>query len=202
MGDPAEFNDRIVELGQGHAVEALPRLAAVYERAFAPEGGGEPDIPVSSFEAMFPLHAGRPGFRLVAAARDDGGIDGFAYGFTAFTGSPPDAWYERLVGAVGDDVAGEWIAGQFEIPELAVVPERQRHGLGTRLLDALLEGLPHRRAWLVTAADNEPAVRFYRARDWEFLVEASLGPSVPRLVLGKRLTGTRAVEQTATADRK
>jgi ribosomal protein S18 acetylase RimI-like enzyme len=187
LAAPVHSDDRIVELHGRQAVAVLPELAVVYERAFAPAGGGEPDIPVSSFEAMFPVHADRAGFRLMVAPRDHGGIDGFAYGFTAFTGEPPDAWYERLVASLGGGAADEWIRGRFEIPELAVIPERQGRGLGTRLLDALLAGLPLRRAWLVTAADNEPALRFYRARGWELLVEANLGPSVPRVVLGKRL---------------
>jgi GNAT superfamily N-acetyltransferase len=184
---PPHSDDRIVELDGRQAVAVLPELATVYERAFAPAGGGEPDIPVSSFEAMLPIHADRPGFRLTVAPHNDGGIDGFAYGFTAFTGEPPDGWYERLVDALGGRTADEWIRGQFEIPELAVVAERQGRGLGTRLLDALVADLPFRRAWLVTAADNERALRFYSARGWETLAEANLGPSVPRVVLGKRL---------------
>jgi ribosomal protein S18 acetylase RimI-like enzyme len=77
----------------------------------------------------------------------------------------------------------------FEVVELHVRPEDQRRGLGTQLLDALLEGLPHAQALLSTQVDNEKARPFYARRGWEVVVpEMSFGPGyAPFCVYGKRL---------------
>ena len=48
-------------------------------------------------------------------------------------------------------------------------PAAQGRGTGTALHDALLAGLPHRRALLSTYRDDRPAPRLYRRRGWRLL---------------------------------
>jgi ribosomal-protein-alanine N-acetyltransferase len=76
-----------------------------------------------------------------------------------------------LVARDGDEVVG--YAGYCDYPDegfvqtLAVTPGRQREGIGTLLLDALLAHaatLPHKPLSLEVRADNEPAQRLYEQR--------------------------------------
>jgi ribosomal-protein-alanine N-acetyltransferase len=56
------------------------------------------------------------------------------------------------------------------VPEIAVKPERQGAGLGTRLLRAMLDRLAatgHNRVRLTVRADDERARGFYEARGFE-----------------------------------
>ncbi|HET6698306.1 MAG TPA: hypothetical protein VFG88_04400 [Nocardioidaceae bacterium] len=48
---------------------------------------------------------------------------GFAYGYT---GSRGEYWPDRVVEALGDDLADEWVGGPFELVELAVLPPAPR----------------------------------------------------------------------------
>ena len=73
-----------------------------------------------------------------------------------------------LVAVEGDEVLG-W-AGLCDYPDeafvqtIAVAPDAQGHGLGARLLEALLDEAArrrHRRVLLEVRADNAPAIRLY-----------------------------------------
>ncbi len=69
-----------------------------------------------------------------------------------------------------------WVGGHFEFVELAVLPEARGHGLGGRLHDVLLEGVPKERAMLSTDNGDSPAVRLYSARGWRKLGELDATP--------------------------
>jgi GNAT superfamily N-acetyltransferase len=59
-------------------------------------------------------------------------------------------------------------AGDIEVVTLIAV--RPQHGVGTALLDALVEqarAARCRRVWLVTTNDNTPAQDFYLSRGWK-----------------------------------
>jgi ribosomal protein S18 acetylase RimI-like enzyme len=89
-----------------------------------------------------------------------------------------------------EDVRREWLdPPHFEVVELHVRPEGQREGVGTALLDALLDGLPHRQALLSTQVDNAKARPFYEKHGWLVVVDRmSFGPGyAPFCVYGKRL---------------
>ena len=77
----------------------------------------------------------------------------------------------------------------FEVVELHVRPEDQRGGIGSALLDELLDGLPHRQALLSTQVDNDKARPFYEKHGWVVVVDRmSFGPGyAPFCVYGKRL---------------
>jgi len=134
-----------------------------------------------------PRHAARDGFRFFAALDDDGRVAGFAYGYTGGAGQ---WWTDRVAAALDEAARREWLEpAHYEVVELHVRPEDQRTGLGTRLLDTLLDGLPHRQALLSTQVDNAKARPFYEKHGWELVVpELSFGPGyAPFCVYGKRL---------------
>lgn len=72
--------------------------------------------------------------------------------------------------------------------ELHVRPESQRSGVGSRLLDALLNAQPHDRALLTTDPES-PAAAFYRRRGWERVGSLRVGMRT-KAVLGKNHIGS------------
>lgn len=154
-------------LAPAEAVQAAPELAEVFVSAFGAPGYDEDHADAERFATeQIPAHAERDDFKLVAA-RSDGRIVGFAYGFTGQRGQ---WWPDRVAAAVPAELAEEWIGGHFEVVELAVAVEAQRQGLGTALMDALMTDLPHRKALLSTYVDDRPAPRLYRRMGWQLLV--------------------------------
>jgi ribosomal-protein-alanine N-acetyltransferase len=88
-------------------------------------------------------------------------------------GVPETRWY-----TVAEDESGELagyaglreVDGTADIQTIAVVPDHQRHGLGTSLLDALIDEARRRRArevLLDVRADNEPAIALYERHGFE-----------------------------------
>jgi ribosomal protein S18 acetylase RimI-like enzyme len=141
-------------------------LVEVYRGAFTAPGYDETPDDVERFRTGLPRHAAREGFRLVVAASPDGGASGFAYGYT---GQPGQWWTDRLLERIPHEIAERWVGGHFEFVELAVRPASQRRGIGRALHDALLDGLPHRRALLGTWPDDRPARRLYQRAGWRDL---------------------------------
>jgi ribosomal protein S18 acetylase RimI-like enzyme len=112
-------------------------------------------------------HAGRDDFRFVGAFAGDE-LAGFVYGYT---GAPGQWWFDRVARALNRGERRRWLdPGHFELTELAVRPEFQGRGIGSRLHDAVLEGVPHQHALLSALADNLRVVDFYRHRGWEVVL--------------------------------
>lgn len=138
-------------------------------------------------EEILPRHAGREGFRFLGARGPDGRMAGFAYGYR---GAPGQWWHDLVAEALGEELAERWLPpGHFEFVELHVRPEHRRAGLGSRLHDALLDGLDSPTAVLSTERTNEPAINLYRARGWQVICdEIRFGPEYPPfLVMGRDL---------------
>jgi ribosomal protein S18 acetylase RimI-like enzyme len=134
-----------------------------------------------------PRHAERDAFRFFAALDDDGAVVGFAYGYTGGAGQ---WWTDRVAAAMTPEARRSWLEPpHYEVVELHVRPESQRGGVGSALLDVLLDGLPHRQALLSTQIANEKARPFYEKHGWQVVVpELSFGPGyAPFCVYGKRL---------------
>jgi ribosomal protein S18 acetylase RimI-like enzyme len=74
-----------------------------------------------------------------------------------------------VAAALPPPVADQWIGGHFEFVELAVLPAFRGRGVGSRLHDVLLEGVPAERALLSTDAHDSAAVRLYASRGWKSL---------------------------------
>jgi predicted kinase/GNAT superfamily N-acetyltransferase len=143
------------------------QLRDVYAAAFGAPGYDEASSAAEEFAARtLPLHATRDGFRC-AVARTAEDVVGFAYGYTGHRGQ---WWSDRVATLAPAAVTREWLGGHFEVVELAVAPAAQRQGIGTRLHDRLLHGLPHPRALLTTYRDDRPAPRLYRRLGWRLLV--------------------------------
>ena len=170
------------------------QIVAVYAAAFGPPPYNETAANVADFAETLAWHAKRTDFRCcVARTGDYGPIEGFAYGFTGRRGQ---WWTEVVARAMPPEMAEEWLGGHFELTDLAVHPRAQGHGIGGRLHDALLEGLPHRRVLLSTIQQETVAQRLYRRRGWVVLVPELLFPTrpFPFLVMGldrSQVTGHR-----------
>jgi ribosomal protein S18 acetylase RimI-like enzyme len=149
------------------ALDVADELGEVFAAAFGAPGYDEERADADRFATeQLPTHAARDDFRL-ATARLNGAIVGFAYGFTGRLGQ---WWPDRVAAAVSPELAAEWIGEHFEVVELAVRPDAQGHGFGAALMEALMDGLPHRKALLSTYTDDRPAPRLYRRLGWQLLV--------------------------------
>jgi ribosomal protein S18 acetylase RimI-like enzyme len=113
-------------------------------------------------------HTARADFRCLVAFARDGLPVGFTYGYTGRAGQ----WWTDLVSAALDqDARRHWLNGHFELVEIHVHPERQGNGIGGRLHDAVLDGLPNETALLSTHRGPTAAFALYRKRGWDTLVE-------------------------------
>ena len=128
-------------------------------------------------------HAVRDGFRFLAARAPDGSLAGFVYGYR---GAPGQWWHDHVARALGRERGSRWLApGYFEFAELHVRPDAQGRGIGGRLHDAVLVGLPSRTAVLTPQRDNERALSLYRSRGWQLIHDALVFDSGTRYcVLG------------------
>jgi GNAT superfamily N-acetyltransferase len=114
---------------------------------------------------------------------------GFVYGYTGASGQ---WWYDKVAVALAGGPFEPWLRKpHFEFTELAVVPAWQGAGVGTRLHDEILRGLPHRRALLSALADSARIPAFYEGRGWEVLLpELRFEPGRPVFaILGRELEG-------------
>jgi ribosomal protein S18 acetylase RimI-like enzyme len=146
-----------------------------------------PSATAERIHEILPRHAGRDGFRFVAARAADGRMAGFAYGYRGAAGQ---WWHDLVAEALGEERAERWLPpGHFEFVELPVRPECRRGGIGSRLHDALLDGLDSPTAVLSTERTNEPAIKLYRGRGWRVICdEIRFGPEYPPyLVMGRDL---------------
>jgi ribosomal protein S18 acetylase RimI-like enzyme len=132
-----------------------------------------------------PRHAARDDFCLLVAG-EAGRAVGLAYGYTGAYGQ---WWTDRVAPALAESVRREWLdPPHFEVCELHVRPDRQRRGLGERLLDELLASQPHERAVLTANPAKSQPLPFYRKQGWIELGEVSFGAGFPAyVVLGKTL---------------
>lgn len=155
---------------------ARAEILALFAAAFA-----MPREEAALFINSIAVHAQRAHFRFLAA-RDaaTGQLLGFVYGYT----SEPGQWYHDTVRtARGPDLAARWLENAFEFTEFAVQPEAQGRGVGGRLHDTILAGLPHRTAILSTYQGDSPAVRLYHRRGWQTLVSDYVFPGGERAYL-------------------
>jgi ribosomal protein S18 acetylase RimI-like enzyme len=130
-------------------------------------------------------HARYVGFRGIAAVAG-GQVVGFVYGYT---NAPGQWWYDQIVQHAPRMSMKLDLAGSFAFTELAVAAMWRRRGVGQRLHDAVLHGLPHRYAVLSTQTDNEAALALYRRNGWETLIPRMRFDGSPPdfVILGKAL---------------
>lgn len=159
----------ISRLDTGDFGEARPDILDVYRKAFSQPPYNEGEGGVLRFAASLDRQAGREGFKCVVARPGDGQpIVGFAFGFTA---TPGQWWRDTVAGALDSIQGSHWLMDCFELAELALTPAYQGKGIGGRLHDSLLAGLPHQTALLSTIAAETNALHLYRKRGWITLVD-------------------------------
>lgn len=170
--------------------QVLPDLLAVYRAVFSlpPYNEGEQDV--AAFAESFSRHVQYPGFQGYVAQDDTGQVCGFTYGFTV---SGEARWHRLFFELLQLQSREAWLDDCFLLVELAVVPERQGQGIGGRLHDVVLADVPHRRAILSTAQNENPALSLYWRRGWEILAQDWFFPDAeqPSYLLGLDLDGKR-----------
>lgn len=164
MNDPEPAKLR--EVDRRGFTRRLTPILDIYTAAMSP-----PADQLPGRRAIMERHARYPRFRALLAEtrrpfRRSGAIQGFAYGFH---GAPGQWWhdivYQALVDKGGPAHAEEWLGDSFEVAELHVHPEHQRHGVGRALLVTLCAGRPERTVVLSTLdrGPDTPARRLYRS---------------------------------------
>lgn len=161
-------------------------IVSVYGAAFSQPPYFEKDYQIRDFEATLERHLKRPGFKAwIARVGPQGSMVGFSYGYASRPGS---WWYEHVARGMHQEVMAEWLIDAFELVELAVMPDWQGQGIGSRLLDTLLEGLTYHTAVLSTWPGTK-AEKLYLRRGWTPLLEGfsfiTGGPKYS--ILGKKL---------------
>jgi ribosomal protein S18 acetylase RimI-like enzyme len=170
------------------AVRLADGLADIYAEAFAAPPHNEPPEAADRFRESLDRHVSRQGFRAAVAWAEGADLLGFGYGHTSL---PGQWWHDRAAAALPAAEAGRWLDEPFVIVELAVRPRCRRRGIGGRLHDLLLEGLPHASAVLSARADDEDARRLYDARGWQEIGrDLAFVPGGDRyVILARRLAG-------------
>lgn len=131
------------------------RAVAIYSAAM--QRG--PEVTSARYGVMA-VHLRVDGFTAVGAHERYGGeLVGFAYGYP---GRPGQWWHDAVAAALGPPRREAWLADCFEIAEFHVDPRLQAHGIGRRLLAALLADRPEGTAVLSTHDQESPARRLYR----------------------------------------
>jgi ribosomal protein S18 acetylase RimI-like enzyme len=132
-----------------------------------------------------PEHLRRPDFAFLVA-RDGDEVVGFTYGYAGAYGQ---WWTDRVAEVLDEGQRAEWLdVPHFEVVELHVRPDRQRGGIGSRLLADLLARQPHDRAILTAREQSSQARSFYAKHGWRELAKVAWGEGYGRsVVLGKRL---------------
>ncbi len=168
------------------------QIVDVYRKAFAAPPYSMQETDVWQFASILPRHMYRKGFRcfvakeVVEGKQAERRILGFAYGYIGETGQ---WWHDLVAKGLGREAAKEWLADVFEVTELAVLPSVQGKGIGGKLHDALLHGLPQRTAVLSTAEVETAAVRLYQKRNWITLLHNFYFPgyTMPYRIMGRGL---------------
>lgn len=169
------------------APSLLEEITTVYREAFGQPPYCRAEADVIEFAESMAAHATRAGFRLVVARDDaESAMVGFTYGYTL---APGHWWYEQLAPLLPSERASAILEGAFLLTQIAVRPSAQGRGIGSRLHDALLAGLPQPRALLSTRQDDSPARHLYARRGWITLlaVVAFPGANHPYLVMIREL---------------
>ncbi len=177
---------RVVRWGPVEFVPRAREAMTIYAEAM-----GYPATVVGNRAGYATTHAGRPGFRAVAALDRGGAMLGFGYGYATEDGQ---WWHDQVVRAVQREVAALWLPGSVELCELHVRPAWQGAGLGRAILLRLLEDAPHPAVLLSTPEGESRAWRLYRSLGFVDLARHYLfpGDARPFAVLGARLPLTAA----------
>ena len=165
------MSERLVELTRHQLSERAEEVLEVYAEAMEVDRAAG-----LSRRSILAAHLERDGLRAFVALEGER-VVGVAYGYQ---GVPGQWWHDQVRAALSRAQDRQWLEGAFEVCELHVRPTHQGTGLGRRLLDALLSGVPTRTAVLTTPDADTRARRFYRAGGWVDLARDVRFPGDPR----------------------
>lgn len=139
------------------ALELRDEAAELYAVVFAEPPYNEGPEMAEGFRRAFKREVKRDGFAFIAA-RDGDQLTGMAYGYTM----PPGEWWRN---AEPDPPAEIRDAPKLAVMEWAVHPAHRGHGIGRRLMDALLADRPE--PWATLNVNPAAAARdIYLAAGW------------------------------------
>ncbi|MFG2666241.1 GNAT family N-acetyltransferase [Streptomyces sp. NPDC048387] len=151
------------------AVQVQDAFRLIYAEAFAEPPHEETADDVAAAFRLFPVQAGRPGFRAVLARDAQGKPIGMAYGHPV----PPDTtWWDELTRPVPDAMRREDGRRTFGLMELAVRAPWRRQGVARRLHDMLLDGIAAERVLLNVHPSSRAAPAAYRTWGYHRIGEA------------------------------
>jgi ribosomal protein S18 acetylase RimI-like enzyme len=164
-----KLKSHYIELLTTDKLDALrDELISVYYAAFSEPPYHETETDAAQFGRSLLLHAQRAGFRgLIARDLASATIVGFAYGYSCL---PGQWWHDTIASALPTELSEQWLTDSFELVELAVRPSAHGRGIGGRLHDQLLQGLPQATALLSVVQAATPAMHLYRQRGWVTLL--------------------------------
>lgn len=96
----------------------------------------------------------------LSVAEVDSVLVGFAYGYSL--GSNTN-WWNGFQQPVSDDLCREWPGRTFAVIDLAVQKDWRRAGIGSDILNRLLESRSEQRATLAVQPQSTASHRFYEA---------------------------------------
>jgi GNAT superfamily N-acetyltransferase len=179
-----------VEVRRTLADGEIRALAAMWEAAHRRWGPRAADL-----QARLPGHAGLEGFVAVVARAGDDPV-GLAYGYRGERGR---WWSTQIERALGRSERRAWLDEWFEVVEIAVRPDHQGRGIGSRVHDRLLAETGFPRALLTARADDPDVRGFYERRGWQPVkVGIRLGGGDQSWVLYGRPAGERAASASSS----
>jgi GNAT superfamily N-acetyltransferase len=171
----------------------IPALAEMWEDAHRRWGPRAADL-----RARLPGHAGLEGFVAVVARAGEDPV-GLAYGYRGERGR---WWSTQIERGLTASQRREWLGDWFEVVEIAVRPDHQGQGIGSRVHDRLLAEAGWPRALLTARADDPDVRGFYERRGWRPVkVGVRLGGGEQAWVLYGRPAGARAASASSSAPR-
>lgn len=173
----------IIPLSPAQLDRVRDQVIDVYGRTFTHPPYNEQVASVRGFARSLSTYMERRGFRCYVAR--DRQVVGFAFGYTCARGQ---WWYDTVARRLEPRVVQTWFTNAFELVDLAVLPAYQGMGIGGRLHDKLLTGLPHETAVLSALQGETVAQHLYRRRGWRTLVSNF---RFPRIDLVYQLLGLR-----------
>ncbi|MQY04141.1 GNAT family N-acetyltransferase [Actinomadura macrotermitis] len=157
----------LAALDRRQALDALDEVADLYEQVYAePPYNAAPKFSRDRFTRRTHDQATASGFAMVTARRG-GTLVGFAFGFSMM----PGAWWANAASPAGEVLK----ADKFAVVELVVDRWHRRHGIGGRLLDALLADRRERYATLAAVIEAD-AYGWYLRRGWQKVAEFRAEP--------------------------
>lgn len=155
-----------------------PQIVSIFRAAFCRPPYNKPESEVIEFDQSLLGQRTREDYRFFGAMKSASGqLIGFSYGYAIASAR----WFSQHVrAAIAPDLAQIWLHHTFQFVELAVEPDYQGQGIGSRLHDALLDGIAYDRAVLATLQADTAAHRLYCKRGWVLLHENLFFPGIPR----------------------